>query len=262
MTSSKTLRITLLFLFGFVILCLVVMEIIVSKRYPNLDRMMHPLLGWSFRSATSSVLLVLQNLPEIHQTSSGIHQNASGIHRGLSDKGPSSKTVHPNSSLQGFWNSSKFSLDSSNTSGNSLGASLSIPPATDHCKQAHQMAGPKVAFSLEAQTENGTRRASCRGCFPIDFPPLIENCGVCNTGGGGRSHHVDVVMMIFTTHRATDKRQAIRDTWASVTRNNTAHVRHVFLLGRAKVSSLKTPETGMGEKKEKEKKAMKKMPVL
>ena len=58
-------------------------------------------------------------------------------------------------------------------------------------------------------------------------------------------------MVIFTTHRATDKRQAIRDTWASVTRNNTAHVRHVFLLGRAKVSSLKMLETGMGKRKEK-----------
>ena len=234
MTSIKTIRIALLFLFGFVVLCLVLMEISVSKSHRNPEK---TLLGWSFRSASSSVMLV--------------SQKPSGIHRGLSDKGPSSRTVHPNGSLQGFWNSSRFSLDSSNTSGNSLGASLSIPPATDHCKQARQMAGPKLAFSFKAQTEKGTRPASCRGCFPIDFPPLIENCGVCNTGGGGRSHHVDVVMVIFTTHRATDKRQAIRDTWASVTRNNTAHVRHVFLLGRAKVSSLKMLETGMGKRKEK-----------
>ena len=236
----KTLRIALLFLFGFAVLCLVVMEISVNKRYPNLDRMMHPQLGWSFRSATSSVMLVPSSVMLVSQ-------KPSGIHRGLSDKGPSSKTVHRDGSLQGFWNSSSFSLDSSNTSGNSLGASLSIPPATDHCKQARQMAGPKAAFSLEVQTENGTRPASCRGCFPIDFPSLIENCGVCNTGGGGRSHHVDVVMVIFTTHRATDKRQAIRDTWASVTRNNTAHVRHVFLLGRAKVSSLKDKSKVWGD---------------
>ena len=155
------------------------------------------------------------------------------------DKSPSYKTDCPNGSLQGFWNSSRFSLDLSNTSGNFFGASLSLPPATDHCKEARQMTGPKAAFSLEAQTVKGTRPADCRGCFSSDFPPLIENCGVCNTGGGGRSHHVDVVMVIFTTHRATDrdKLQAIRDTWAFVTRNNTAHVKHVFVLGRAKVSS-------------------------
>nr|KAG5705852.1 hypothetical protein BaRGS_030742 [Batillaria attramentaria] len=39
-------------------------------------------------------------------------------------------------------------------------------------------------------------------------------------------------MLVLTTHQAVISREAIRDTWASVTKNNTANVRHV---GRSSV---------------------------
>ena len=75
------------------------------------------------------------------------------------------------------------------------------------------------------------RPLSCQNCFRSDFPTLMGNSSVCRTGSGVKP--VDVIMMIFTTHTATERRQAIRDTWASVTRRNTANTRHVFVLGRS-----------------------------
>ncbi|PVD23182.1 hypothetical protein C0Q70_16445 [Pomacea canaliculata] len=42
-------------------------------------------------------------------------------------------------------------------------------------------------------------------------------------------------MLVLTTHSAVERRQAIRQTWASFTQNNTAaKLRHVFLLGRSR----------------------------
>lgn len=88
----------------------------------------------------------------------------------------------------------------------------------------------------ESQTlSNVTRPLVCKKCFSTEFSPLMSNVDVCKT----RSNVTDIkiVMLVITTHRATDRRQAIRQTWASVTENNTANVRHVFVLGRSKVES-------------------------
>ena len=76
-----------------------------------------------------------------------------------------------------------------------------------------------------------TRPLTCQNCFHFDFPILLENSSICRTGSGFES--VDVIMMIFTTHRETLRREAIRKTWASVTRQNTANTRHFFILGRS-----------------------------
>ena len=75
------------------------------------------------------------------------------------------------------------------------------------------------------------RPLTCQNCFHFDFPILLENSSICRTGSGFES--VDVIMMIFTTHRETLRREAIRQTWASVTRQSTANTRHFFILGRS-----------------------------
>ncbi|KAK7495886.1 hypothetical protein BaRGS_00012876 [Batillaria attramentaria] len=84
----------------------------------------------------------------------------------------------------------------------------------------------------QTQPLNGSLRPlTCDGCFHTDFPVLLENSAVCKTG----NQTIDLIMLVFTTHDKEKRRQAIRDTWASVTKNNTANVRHVFLLGRSSV---------------------------
>ncbi|XP_076435317.1 beta-1,3-galactosyltransferase 1-like [Babylonia areolata] len=69
----------------------------------------------------------------------------------------------------------------------------------------------------------------CKNCFnpPLaNIPPTPE---VCSTGTG--STKPEMLMLITSSLDGFPRRQAIRDTWASVTKNNSAHVRHVFLLG-------------------------------
>ncbi|KAL8586776.1 hypothetical protein ACOMHN_061289 [Nucella lapillus] len=101
----------------------------------------------------------------------------------------------------------------------------------NHCV-GHGRKNSSEVFNLHIQKlPDGSRPVNCSKCFHSRFPPLLQSCGVCNTRGGGK---VEVIMMILTTHDAVEKRDAIRHTWASVTRNNTAHVRHVFVLGRSK----------------------------
>ena len=69
----------------------------------------------------------------------------------------------------------------------------------------------------------------CQGCFFSDFPSLIENPSICFELPG--STKPEMIMMITSSLDGFERRQAIRDTWASVSKNNTAHVRYVFLLG-------------------------------
>ena len=198
MSSRRTLKLALFSLVGFTVVCMAVVEFVLGDRHPSVSRMLPVLLGG----------------------------------------GP---LVSHNSSSLTSWESSGIGMNSSGASQRPYtraAARPSLSGIVDHCEGARQATRASSPLNLKAQTaENGTRPVSCRGCFHTDFPPLLENCGVCNTGAGGRSDRVDVLLAVLTTHKAVDRRQAIRDTWASVTRHNTAHVRHVFLLGRVQVSN-------------------------
>ncbi|PVD23180.1 hypothetical protein C0Q70_16443 [Pomacea canaliculata] len=84
----------------------------------------------------------------------------------------------------------------------------------------------------ETSSGEGVRPEKCRKCFLTDFPELITNDAVCKTESNDT---LDLVMLVLTTHSAVERRQAIRQTWASFTQNNTAtKLRHVFLLGRSR----------------------------
>ena len=227
MMSGKALRLALLFLLGFTVFCLVVVELILTKSSPSLRRMLHPLIERTCLAAESPLVRQRQDPPDVRRNSSSIHRSLSGISQDSTDVHPNSFKVFRNS--QNSWSANQHG---------SAAVRPSLSGIVDHCEGARQATRASSPLNLKAQTaENGTRPVSCRGCFHTDFPPLLENCGVCNTGAGGRSDRVDVLLAVLTTHKAVDRRQAIRDTWASVTRHNTAHVRHVFLLGRVQVSS-------------------------
>ncbi|KAK7091502.1 beta-1,3-galactosyltransferase 5-like [Littorina saxatilis] len=272
--SRNTLKISLVCLLGFTAFCLVVLEVTLNDQrleashqrysaskglqrdYPIRQRGMPSMASSASRSVLS---------PETQQNLS--HSPASSQNVGTDLKvsvgevfriiaGTSVRNLIDNSSFHdapaSFFTTTPFSnaqqnkkklstqrvpsVESSVLLGSFLGA---VPPPSimDHCKLARQ--GPTATsnqtFTFKSQSlPNGTRPVSCNGCFNANFPGLIENCGVCNTGMGNRSQKVEMVIVILTTHGAVDRRQAIRDTWASVTRNNTAHIRHVFLLGRVK----------------------------
>ena len=59
---------------------------------------------------------------------------------------------------------------------------------------------------------------------------IINGEMICETGDRHPSQ-IDLLLMIPTSANATAERTAIRNSYASVSKNNTANVRHVFLFG-------------------------------
>ena len=80
------------------------------------------------------------------------------------------------------------------------------------------------------------RRAErCRNCFRPRFNFTIAPTRVCQpTEIAGT---VDVIALVYSDIRHRSIRDVIRKTWASVTRNNTAIVRHVFVFGTSSNTS-------------------------
>ena len=89
---------------------------------------------------------------------------------------------------------------------------------------------PLSSPSKDSPPQPTNRPMLCQGCFFSDFPSLLENPDVCSQATEGTAKP-ELIMMITSSLDGFERRQAIRDTWASVSKNNTAHVRHVFLLG-------------------------------
>lgn len=70
---------------------------------------------------------------------------------------------------------------------------------------------------------------TCNRCFVNQYKYGINNINICQPTHPGQS--VDVLFLILTVHGNREARDAIRRTWMTKSKNNTANVRHVFLLG-------------------------------
>ncbi|XP_045210112.2 beta-1,3-galactosyltransferase 1-like [Mercenaria mercenaria] len=85
-------------------------------------------------------------------------------------------------------------------------------------------------------TEHGTdkkRKLNCDECFQHNFNYLIEN-DICKLYDSVQI--IDLVILITTSAKNTKARAALRATWLSFTRRNTANIRYAFLLGEEKES--------------------------
>ncbi|XP_067661291.1 beta-1,3-galactosyltransferase 5-like [Haliotis asinina] len=71
----------------------------------------------------------------------------------------------------------------------------------------------------------------CINCFRHEFAYLIQNDDICSEEN---KDAVDLIILILTRHTSIYRRNVIRSTWASVSRNNTGNVRYVFLLGKVR----------------------------
>ena len=108
----------------------------------------------------------------------------------------------------------------------------------------HTMAGPKALHSLPtfrqrlADIQHDIHREVIQRYLYAgyhqkgadlgrDYPMMLDNPNVCK--------HPGPIKAIFLIHSNTYinfvSRAALRDTWLSITRNNTSNFRHVFLLG-------------------------------
>ncbi|KAK7477600.1 hypothetical protein BaRGS_00031148 [Batillaria attramentaria] len=81
----------------------------------------------------------------------------------------------------------------------------------------------------ESLTDSVTPRPKrCNRCFNSDFPFLIDEPHLCSTQ---KDQTVEIIFLIVTSFKARMRRDAVRQTWASITQNNTSSYRHVFLFG-------------------------------
>ncbi|KAK7486322.1 hypothetical protein BaRGS_00022492, partial [Batillaria attramentaria] len=93
----------------------------------------------------------------------------------------------------------------------------------------------QVTFSRIRKFTNDVRPKRCNGCFNSVFPMLIDEEDICKT------HHdqgIELVFLIVSSHLLRKRRDSIRQTWASITKNNTSRYRHVFLFGATRRNAL------------------------
>lgn len=67
----------------------------------------------------------------------------------------------------------------------------------------------------------------CKGCFHRRFTPLIHAWTACESPGS-----IQLVILVTSFVKDYAARMAIRSTWGSVTKKNTADVRIVFIVGQ------------------------------
>lgn len=99
---------------------------------------------------------------------------------------------------------------------------LSLPPSLCNVSAAGWTLSPSVATELARR-----RPQRCTNCFVWNISVLIDEPSLCQA----MSSTVDVIFLISSDVRHVHHRSKIRNSWAHVTRNNTSHFRHVFLLG-------------------------------
>lgn len=86
-------------------------------------------------------------------------------------------------------------------------------------------------YGNKVNTNNNVRQNSCSLCFEHNFNYVIQNEMICKTNS---DEDIDLLILIFTAHENKASRAALRTTWLTFTKNNTAQVRYAFLLGETK----------------------------
>ena len=76
---------------------------------------------------------------------------------------------------------------------------------------------------------NDFRKDDCNNCFKHDFKYLINNPDICKLYSN--QTEVDLLIIILSVHKNTLERQALRETWLTPSKNNTANIRYAFLFG-------------------------------
>ena len=97
-------------------------------------------------------------------------------------------------------------------------------------KSRMERQGKYVTSDITTAKITATARAiSCDKCFKRPYPFIINSDSICH---GLTNSSVSLLVFILTTHNQQERRDVLRNTWASLSRNNTSpFFRYVFLLG-------------------------------
>ena len=81
------------------------------------------------------------------------------------------------------------------------------------------------------------RKDECNNCFNHNFKYIIDNPDICKLYSG--QTEIELLIIILTVHKNVQQRNTLRETWLTYSKNNTASVRYVFLLGEINDAKLK-----------------------
>ncbi|OWF51503.1 beta-1,3-galactosyltransferase 5-like [Mizuhopecten yessoensis] len=96
----------------------------------------------------------------------------------------------------------------------------------------------KTVTALPVTSVEPGRPESCTDCFKHEFSLTIDNEEVCKIRPGNTKQEITILILIFTSHARRGQRDAIRQTWLTHAKNNTANIRYVFLLGISNQTNL------------------------
>ena len=105
---------------------------------------------------------------------------------------------------------------------------------TNASSDQRRVTNTSISSKAKTVTLSGAyvRETRCDKCFPHDFRYIIPNEEVCRRNNSEQI--IDLFIMILTTAKNYQARDAIRTTWLTISKSNTANVRYIFLLGAVK----------------------------
>jgi len=112
---------------------------------------------------------------------------------------------------------------------NSVSNISQTPFSTD--KEYRNTVVPFDVLGNAFNSSEKTRKSTCFGCFKHNFKYVIENDNICQETS--YTEKVSLIIIILTTHRNVNSRNALRRTWLTYTKENTGKVRYAFLLGES-----------------------------
>jgi len=99
-----------------------------------------------------------------------------------------------------------------------------------------QSAWPETLGEMTEQNTQTPRFDVCNDCFKLNLKPILQTKDICRPIAGETSPLF--VAIITCTVGRRDVRDAIRNTWASYSRSNTAFMRYFFIVGRTNNATL------------------------
>ncbi|XP_050416229.2 beta-1,3-galactosyltransferase 5 [Patella vulgata] len=99
-----------------------------------------------------------------------------------------------------------------------------------HSSQSEVDVSSSKLPKLRSESSDIKRPYNCSDCFKHNFQYIILNKKICDVK---RDTSVELFLFILTIHQNIKQRTMIRNTWLSISKNNTSDVRYVFLLGKS-----------------------------
>ena len=82
---------------------------------------------------------------------------------------------------------------------------------------------------LISENKERQRQDICENCFKHKFNYVIDNESICKLNSD--QTEIQLLIIILTVHKNLLQRNALRETWLTYSKNNTADIRYAFLLG-------------------------------